>query len=354
MHVPARRAADVLALERLRKNALQAPSDLPAALALTRSYIEASRRDGDPRYLGAAEAALAPWTAGPEPSPDVRLLHATILQARHEFDAALVQLDQLLAVRPDDAQGLLTRATVLMVKGDYERARASCRELEPLVSRSYAIACLAPIDTITGHGQAALAALAQAEQTARSREELAWLHSLSGEQAFWLGDAASSEKHLEAALALDAGDRYTRAVYTDLLLDEGRLDDARALVRDRTSDDALALRAALIELAAGQKDASQVARVKESFAASRLRGDSVHRREEARLWLAAGEPARALRCALESWSVQHEPWDARLVLEAAVAAKQPGQAAPVLAWLAATNFEAPRLRALANKLGARP
>lgn len=350
--VPARSDRDVRALEQLRKSAELAPSDLPAALRLARSYIEASRRDGDPRYLGAAEGALARWTALPDPAPEVRLLRATILQSRHEFAAALADLDRVVATVPDNAQAWLTRATVLTVEGDYAEARKSCSQLASLVSGAYAVACSASIDAVTGRALAAQTALAAALRTARSRDELAWLHSLLGEQAYWSGDAGLGQKHLQAALELDPSDRYSRAVYADLLLEAGRNDEARKLVRDHTSDDALALRAALADLAQGKRDSGDVARVEQNFEASRLRGDTVHRREEARFWLARGDAERALRCARESWAAQHEPWDARLILEAALAAARPDQAASVLAWLDETKNESPTLQNTAARLRA--
>ncbi|MDB4990946.1 MAG: hypothetical protein JWN04_6124 [Myxococcaceae bacterium] len=353
-HVPARDDGEVRALEQLRLRAELAPRDLHKALALARSYIEASRRAGDPRYLGAAEAALASFCAGPDPVPEVRLLRATILQSRHEFDAALRDLDRVVEVTPDDAQAWLTRATVLTVQGKYEQARASCSALAPLVTATHAIACVAPIDGLTGRGDHAREQLERAVQASRSSTDLAWLHSLAGEQAFWLGDPAASERHLRAALQLDGDDRYTRALYADLLLDGQRYAEARALLSGHSEDDALALRSALADLAQGQRDSMEGRKVAQNFEASRLRGDAVHRREEARMWLARGDAPRALGCALESWAVQREPWDARLVLEAAVAAGQPERAAPVLAWLHTTHFEAPRLRALARSLETRP
>jgi Tfp pilus assembly protein PilF len=350
--VPARSDAEVRALSALQQSALAKPGDLPQALVLAQKYIEASRREGDPRYLGAAEAALARWTERADPPAAVRVLRATILQSRHEFDAALVDLKAVLKTTPDDAQAWLTRATIETVQGDYLAARESCRQLEPLVSESYSAACVAPLDALTGHAAAAHERLASALGHARTVDERAWLLSLAGEQSYWHGDTAQAEQALRGALSLAPEDRYSRAVYADLLLDGGRASEAQALLSGQGSDDALALRSALAALSLGQADAPLVRQVEEAFASSRLRGDTVHRREEARFWLARGEEERALGCALESFSVQHEPWDARLVLESALAAEQPAAAAPVVSWLEATHFESPKLRALAARLKA--
>ena len=53
---------------------------------------------------------------------------------------------------------------------------------------------------------------------------------------------------------------------------------------------------------------------------SRLRGDTVHRREEARFVLGVKHDARgALALARGNWEVQREPWDLRVFLAAALA-----------------------------------
>jgi len=66
---------------------------------------------------------------------------------------------------------------------------------------------------------------------------------------------------------------------------------------------------------------AQIAALKARFDAARLRGDSVHRREEARLALRLlKQPPRALQLARANWRVQKEPADARILLEAARAA----------------------------------
>jgi hypothetical protein len=58
------------------------------------------------------------------------------------------------------------------------------------------------------------------------------------------------------------------------------------------------------------------------------------------------DPEAALDMALRNWQLQRAPWDARVVLEAALAAKQPRAAAPVLEFIAKTKLEDPILAAL--------
>jgi phage tail protein X len=88
---------------------------LDVALPLAQFYIQQSRSSGDLRYLGYADAVLAPWAQQRPAVPAALVLQATVQQSRHEFSAALDTLDRALGARPNDPQALLTRATVLRV-----------------------------------------------------------------------------------------------------------------------------------------------------------------------------------------------------------------------------------------------
>jgi tetratricopeptide (TPR) repeat protein len=332
------RAREVRGLERRLG---EVPGDLEAAVHLARLQVEEARRRGDPRFLGYAEAALEQWWDETIPPPPVLLLRATIRQSRHEFEAALADLDALVARWPDEPQGWLTRAVVLTVRGRYAEARASCAALASLVPPLVRAACEAPLEGLTGRARPARRTMEAALAAARTPGEQAWARSILGELCLWGGDAAAAERHLAEALRLDPGDRYTRGAYADLLLDAGRAAEARALVEGRESDDGLLLRLALAEAALGGPRAGELAgMLRARFRASRQRGEAVHQREEARFALGIErDPARALALAQEGWGAQREPWDARLLLEAAAAAGKPAAAAPVLAWLAETGFE---------------
>jgi len=83
------------------------------------------------------------------------------------------------------------------------------------------------------------------------------------------------------------------------------------------------------------------------FDASRARGDTVHRREEARFQLQLnGDPKVALRLAQENWKVQREPADLRILAEAAHATGDTLARETVHQWLAATGLEYPAVAAL--------
>jgi tetratricopeptide (TPR) repeat protein len=355
--VPARAADGVRGTrERLARRLAEDAGDVDAAVELARLHVLAARRDGDPRLLGRAQGVLGAWWDDPRPPPEVLLLRATIRQSRHEFDVALADLERLAAVVPGDPQVWLTRSVVLGVLGRYQDGLDGCTRLEGLASSLVMAACRAPLDGVLGRARPAAAALGAAMGAARSPGERAWALSLLGDLARWRGDEPAAEDRFREALAADAGDGYARTALADLLLDGDRPGEAAALVAGRDSDDAMLLRRALAEHAAGAAgDAGPgggaVTAMRARLAASRARGDAVHAREEARFVLAVdGDAPRALALATDNWRVQREPADARVLLEAALAAGDRAAAAPVLAWLGATGFEWPRLRRLAAAL----
>jgi len=287
----------------------------------------------------------------------VLLLRATIRQSTHDFDGALKDLDLLLAATPDDAQAWVTRSVVEAVRGEYGEAKASCAPLARLATNLVTSVCYENVASLTGDAKGAYARLVRAFEMRPPRErvnevESEWAIATLGEIAARGGDAAEAERRYAEALALDPTDTYALSAWSDLLLDEGRAGEVAARLAGSEGNDALLLRLALAE------DATKAPRAEEHtqllsdrFDASRLRGDVVHRREEARFALRlAHDPARALDLATANWGVQREPWDARIYLEAALAKRDPTAATPVLDWLARTRLEDPAIAKLVAAL----
>ena len=342
----------------LRKRLDANPRDVALAVRVARLDIEESRTRSDPRYLGYAQAALAPWWDAPDAPPPILVLRATIRQSLHDFDGALADLDRVVSVSPGDAQAWLTRSVVLTVRGEYDAAKKSCEPLSSLAGELVSAVCIASIEAVTGEAKTAYENLGVAldRNPARSPGEEAWVVSTLAEIAVRLGDTAAAETHFQRALSIDPSDAYALAAYADLLIDLGRPADAVRVVGDRTANDGLLLRLALAEAARGGTAAAEyAAMLRERFDASRARGDVVHRREEARFALVLQhDAARALDLAKANWKVQREPWDVRVLLEAAIAANDPDAARPALDFLAAHHLEDPKIAALAAKLGKVP
>src|SRR5689334_1867089 len=312
-------------VKRLRAALDRNPGDLALAARLARRAIEAARETGDPRFLGQAQAALAPWWSLAEPPSQALLLRATIRQSAHDFPGALADLDRLLARQPPDGQALLTRATVLTVRGRYAEARADCARVARLAVPLVAIACDAGPASLSGEAASAYVALRSALAASRGNPDLVeWGETLAGEIAARRGEAAGAEAHFRAALALDPRDPYLLAAYADFLLDRNRPGEVVLLVKDYVRNDSLLLRLALAEAQlpdAREAFSAHRADLEDRFAAARRRRDSLHRREEARFVLEIGrDPREALKLARENWAVQRESADLRILAASARAA----------------------------------
>jgi hypothetical protein len=111
----------------------------------------------------------------------------------------------------------------------------------------------------------------------------------------------------------------------------------------------------LAEKALNPKDSTlkeHIRALQDRFDAAKLRREKVHLREEARFQLALrAETAKALTCARENWTIQKEPWDARILLECALAARDASAAAEILAWLRQTRLQDPVIASLVAKAG---
>ncbi len=126
------------------------------------------------------------------------------------------------------------------------------------------------------------------------------------------------------------------------------------LLKDQTRSDLLLLRLAIAAKALDDPAlAGWRADLSARFDAARLRGDAVHEKEESRFALAVlGDSERALALARRNFAVQREAADARILLEAALAARQPEAGQAALQWLADTGHDGLRLNELARRLQA--
>ena len=305
---------------------------LDVAIPLAQFYIQQARLSGDLRFLGYAEAVLAPWVKQTLPTPTVLVLQATLQQSRHEFSASLDTLDHALTVRPEDPQALLIRATVLRVLGRYPEANAACEQFSRLVEPRLAALCVQSLRGLNGHLESAYASLTQVSTQGWLNSEKSWLYSELGEMAVRLGRDEEAERWFQQDLRLSPTDFYVRAAYADLMLQQGRPAETLALLAGQESLEPLLLRIAIAQKQLHNPTLGQSsARLSAAFAAEVQRGEAVHRREQARFLLEVlDQPKLSLAAALENWRVQHEPDDVLVLMHAASAAGNPGAAAPAI------------------------
>jgi tetratricopeptide (TPR) repeat protein len=310
----------------LRKALQRDPRDQVAALKLAHRYYGLVAEEGDPRYIGYAQAALAPWWEMTEPPVEVQVMRASLRQFNHDFSGAINDLDSVITRYPGHAQARALRATIHMVQARYPQARTDCQALFGITDEVIATGCLAMVDGLTGRAQPAydtlLATLANHAE-ARPDERL-WVLLRLAEISQRIGKVEIAEQHFRQAVAL----------------------------KDRTRSDVLLLRLVFATRMLKSPDAASLqATLAARYAAAQLRGDTVHQQEEARFVLAIdGDANRALDLALKNWTVQREPRDARIVLEAALAARKPVAAQPVLTWLTDSRIEDHVLLALASQV----
>jgi hypothetical protein len=343
-------------LRRLRAAAAAAPRDAGAAEALASRYFDLAMAEGDPRYVGYAEAALRDWPETPATPAALLVLHGKLRQYRHDFPKAMADFDLALQADPQSLGARAWRAAIFMVQADYAAARRECDLLAPLTSELHAAACTAYVDATTGRARAAYARLkaAQARDPGGYPELRVWIATRLAEMAWRAGDLAAAERHFRAGLAEGVDDNFLLAAYADFLLEQGRPAEVMPLLAGWARSDTLLLRLALAARALKLPEADKHVRaLGDRFAEAALRGEKLHLQEEARFLLdLKGDARAALAAASENYRTQREPRDAQVLIDAALAARDPAAAAPALQWLESSGFEGARIRDAAAKLKA--
>ena len=354
--VPSTTDPAVLRMQTRRAAFDAAPRDLHVAEQLADAYIDYSRQVGDAHYAGYAEAVIAPWVEAAAPPAAALITQATILQYRHQFSDARRVLNKAFALEPRNAQAWLILATLDMVQGDYPATDRDCAQVANNAGIETGLACFGSLRSYTGKAHQGLALLAQADTAVKrgSAGYRAWIEGLIAESAERLGDWPTAESHYLNALKLQPQDNFLLVAYADFLLDRARPREVLPLLANHTQSDTAFLRLALAQsLLHGDQVQRYVWIMAARFEALRLRGSEYFGREESRFALQLQhDPQGALDAALRNWQVQRAPWDARVVLEAALAAKEPQAAAPVLEFLQRTQLEDPIIDPLARELHA--
>ena len=352
--LPGRRDDPSMAeLRRLRSAVAAAPGDAAIATRLAQRYFDLANAEGDPRYVGYAEAALRHWPGDDAPA-EVQFTRGLLRQYRHDFAGALKDFARTLEREPDHLGAHAWRGAIFMVQADYPAAARECAALTEIASELMSAGCLAYIDATTGKTSGAYQRLsaALARRADAPPETRLWTLTRLAEMAWRLGDSAAAQRHFAEALKLGVDDNFLLAAYADFLLEQDRAKEVVALLKDWVRSDTLLLRLAMAEQKLQLPEARAHAQaLADRFAAAALRGERLHMGEEARFLLdLKGDARAALSVGLENWKEQREPRDALVVLEAAVAAHDAKTAAPVLKWLDESRFESERMRRAAAAL----
>ena len=316
--------------QQLAANALNAQ----AAVALAQLYLQQARSLGDARFAGRAMGVLAAWRDPDKAPVDVLMMLATVQQYMHAFDTSAANLERLLQREPLNAQALLTLATVRRVQGRYTPSDAACQMLQRAGQSLYARACNAENRGLRGETDSARSDLqALLTASAGSADTRAWLLVSLAELDLRSGAVAAAEKHFRDSLTL-ASDDYARLGLIDLLLDNGRPQQAWALTSSMARSDAVLVRRAIaarrIGASSARADADELrARFEQAAQRQQLQSGSdnpvrTHARELAMfaLWV-EDRPELAVQLARENTRLQREPIDVLLLARSAQAARQP-------------------------------
>jgi hypothetical protein len=334
----------------LRAASQKAPTNATAAAQLAEAYFDVASARGDPRYVGYAEAVVNRFA---QPLPlDLLSMRGVVRQYRHDFGGALLDFAEVLQRDPTFAMAHAWRGAIFLVQADYAAAQQECAKLYALGRTNLGDACQGLALAYSGKLEAGYHTLLKALDRVSEPESRLWVLTRLGELAAWRGMGAQAQAHYMAALALGRDDVYLLAAWSDFLLDAGRFQEVAKLLADWEASDSLLLRLTEAEAALKAPSADKHMRMlADRYAAARARGDTTHRAEEARFELhLRKDPRTATQLARDNYAVQREPRDARVLLEAALAAKDPSSAQAARDWLRSSGFEDARMR----QLGALP
>ncbi|MCA9189158.1 MAG: tetratricopeptide repeat protein [Pirellulaceae bacterium] len=342
-------------LRKLREQLAMHPNDADMASLVAKHYITIGSEEGDPRFFGYARAALDSWWNMSSPPATVLRLRAKLHEKDHQYDDALIDLDQLLVRYPRNAQAYIEMINIYRVQGRYDEAWQTHQRLETFAEPFVASLCRIPLEGATGNAERAYAEAERILPLAQSKwpSTVRWIVTMQAQLAMALGHVPEAEGHFKTGLKLTPNDRYLLREYADFLLDHGRAREVPMLLDAHTNDNGVLLS---LSIAAHRLDDSGLARrtkkeLQSRFDEIRLRGGDTHGKYEARFELEVkGNAGQALRIALSNWENQKDVRDSRNVLEAAIAANMPTAAQPVVDFLERHNTQDVQLQRLVQEL----
>jgi Tfp pilus assembly protein PilF len=334
--------------------AKKTPADPTAATRLAVYYFDLAMASGDPRYVGYADAVIKPF--GQAKSAALLGVRGQLQQYRHHFQEALDDFDAALQLDLQFASANAWRGAVFLVQAKYPDAKKECAALQALGRTNLYGGCQGLALAYGGQMEAGFSLLKNTLGTTDVAGNRLWLLTRMAEVTAWRGQTRDAEKYYLEALALNVDDGYLLAAWADFLLDQQRPAEVVRWLTQWNASDGLLLRLAIAQSQLKLPTAeANVQALSDRFAAAKLRGDTTHLAEEARFQLQLrGNANVAARLAAANYAVQREPRDARVLLEAALAAGDGAAAQPARDWLKTSRFEDAHLRRLGQATAALP
>lgn len=326
----------------LRAQLQRDASDDATARELIALYLQRARATGDARYTAYAQHALAPWWSSASLPSELRFTRAQVKQALHDFDGALLDLDRVLHDAAGHADALLLRATLLVLRGEQDRARHDCTQLAQRVDPLTGLICSAATSVSKDAIVRSLRVLDGALPQARARDAAfqQWTYFTLADLASRLGDWDRARRYIDESATVTALDLPARALRADALLALHRPHAVVAMISEPSPADALLAR----KIAALRLTNDPALRDALALADTRLRESQArpvpgHERDLTLLLIEAGlADAEALHFARANWQQQREAIDAYALLRAAERRADTTARVDIATWLNATGF----------------
>ncbi|MBC7984096.1 MAG: hypothetical protein H7Y02_09605 [Candidatus Obscuribacterales bacterium] len=332
-------------LATLKRASETSPTDASALESFIAALVAMGASSGNERYYGYAEKALL--DAPHDVQAELALLHASLMQHRHDFVGADNILTTQLTRNARDLEARLMRAQIRVHLHKPKEAMQDCVVLAPLVDILTSSTCIAQARAGLGDLKSAYALVSAVLQTQTGATATrSWSAGLAAELATRLGNA-SAGKWYRIAYELDTKSHYARISYTDWLLANGQFDAAHSVAKAGKSN-ADRLRVAL---ALRDKNGVESRRLLLAWHEATLRGERNHLRDQARFELEIlHDSQRALVTALDNFIDHREAADALILAAAAIAVGDRNALNTVDEWQTSNRYQDARLSSLISSL----
>src|SRR6185369_11928145 len=211
-------------VESLRKQLAARPNDTGLRLEIARRYFDLAMAQGDPRYVGYAQAAIGPLAQSAAGNAGYWLVRGMILQYSHDFEGGLQSLQKAGELDPRSPEPVAWRAAIHMVQARYPEASAECERLVPLAHPLVAQGCTSYVLATTGHLAQAYEALGRQLNAsgAPAPELVLWAQTRLADMAMRLQRPGEAETHFKEAFRQGVTDQYLLGAYSDFLLQQKR------------------------------------------------------------------------------------------------------------------------------------
>lgn len=272
-------------VESLRRQLASRPGDASLRLDVAERYFALAMAQGDPRYVGYAQAVIAPLEQAASGDSRYWLVRGQLQQYGHDFEGALRSLQRASELAPQATEPIAWRAAIHMVQARYAFAGAECDKLAKIADPLLATGCTAYVRSVTGQLIPAYDMLSKAVASVPEADPglMLWVQTRLAEMAVRLQRWGDAERHYRTALALGRTDQFLLGSHADFLLQRERHAEVLQLLAGWERSDILLLRLALAGRAANDARARDWnAQLRSRFDAAARRGDRLHEQEAAR------------------------------------------------------------------------